>query len=232
MRAARKKAEELTRWIPLPEENGIFNYILWASAWSRRDLESVLSHFADDAVFEDRTFSRSAAGKAELRRLISHLFHSWDLDIRILAARFDPAQQEVELEWTRSGRRMPGSGNVTIDLHPSLPLAPKSKAHIRGVIRILWDYAMWRGEVSTQRNPMELVTVRDASKRKWQPRSLTVEEFRAFAGNLSQPFHTSCAALCLPRASDQRMSWAEMGGRGLAQQQVASGAWHRGTAGR
>lgn len=42
----------------------------------------------------------------------------------------------------------------------SLPLAPKSKAHIRGMLRVLWDYAMWRGDVSTQRNPVELVTVR------------------------------------------------------------------------
>src|SRR5690348_16028554 len=48
----------------------------------------------------------------------------------------------------------------------SLSLAPKSRAHIRGVLSVLWDYAMWRGDVPTQRNPMELVTVMGASKRK------------------------------------------------------------------
>ena len=26
----------------------------------------------------------------------------------------------------------------------SLPLAPKSKVHIRGLVRALWDFAMWR----------------------------------------------------------------------------------------
>ena len=37
----------------------------------------------------------------------------------------------------------------------SLPLAPKSKAHIRGVLRNLWDFAAWSGEVPReQRNSM------------------------------------------------------------------------------
>src|SRR4051812_26260426 len=72
----------------------------------------------------------------------------------------------------------------------TLALAPKSKAHIRGVLSLLWDYAMWRGSVPTQRNPMELVTVRGATKRKRHPRSLTVEEFRRFAQNMREPFRT------------------------------------------
>jgi hypothetical protein len=60
----------------------------------------------------------------------------------------------------------------------SLALAPKSKSHVRAMLHVLWDYAMWRGDVPTQRNPMELVTVKGASKRTRVPRSLTVEEFR------------------------------------------------------
>jgi len=78
----------------------------------------------------------------------------------------------------------------------TLALAPKSKAHIRGVLSVLWDYAMWRGDVPTQRNPMELVTVKGATKRKRQPRSLTVEEFRSFAKYLGEPFRT-IALLCI-----------------------------------
>jgi integrase len=78
----------------------------------------------------------------------------------------------------------------------TLALAPKSKAHIRGVLSLLRDYAMWRGEVPTQRNPMELVTIRGATKRKRQPRSLRVDEFRLFAQNLAEPFHT-IALLCV-----------------------------------
>jgi integrase len=78
----------------------------------------------------------------------------------------------------------------------SLMLAPKSKVHIRGVISILWDFAMWRGDVPTQRNPMELVTIKHATKRTRKPRSLTVEEFQRFIQHLSEPFRTM-ALLCV-----------------------------------
>ncbi len=61
----------------------------------------------------------------------------------------------------------------------SLTLAPKSKLHIRGLLSILWDYAMWRGDVPTQRNPMELVTIKSASQRVRKPRSLTTEQFQS-----------------------------------------------------
>jgi len=72
----------------------------------------------------------------------------------------------------------------------SLPLAPKSKAHIRGLLRSLWEYAMWRGDVPVQRNPMELVTIQGASKRIRQPRSLTVREFQMLLEHLEEPFRT------------------------------------------
>lgn len=58
-------------------------------------------------------------------------------------------------------------------------LAPKSKQHIRGGISILWDYAMWAGILPTQRNPMELVAVKNASKRVRKPRSLDDQQFQA-----------------------------------------------------
>jgi integrase len=48
----------------------------------------------------------------------------------------------------------------------SLPLAPKSRVAIRGLLGILWDFAMWRGNVPTQRNPMELVTIKGGTKRQ------------------------------------------------------------------
>ena len=61
----------------------------------------------------------------------------------------------------------------------TLSLAPKSKLHIRGAISVLWDYAMWRGDAPVQRNPMELVSVKGASKRIRKPRSLSDAEFHA-----------------------------------------------------
>ena len=78
----------------------------------------------------------------------------------------------------------------------SLALAPKSKVHIRGLVRVLWDFAMWRCDVPIQRNPMELVTIKGASKRTRQPRSLTVEEFQKLAKQLEEPFH-AIALVCM-----------------------------------
>ncbi len=78
----------------------------------------------------------------------------------------------------------------------SLNLAPKSKAHVRRMLRVLWDYAMWRGDVTTQRNPIELVTVKGATKRTREPRNLTVEEFRKFVQELAEPLRT-IALLCV-----------------------------------
>jgi integrase len=57
---------------------------------------------------------------------------------------------------------------------------------------------MWRGDAPTQRNPMELVTLKAATKRRRQPRSLTVEEFRSFTDNLIEPFRTiALLSVCL-----------------------------------
>jgi integrase len=78
----------------------------------------------------------------------------------------------------------------------SLALAPKSKVHIRGLVRILWDFAMWRGDVPVQRNPMELVAIKGATKRTRQPRSLTVEEFQQLVQELAEPFRTM-AVVCV-----------------------------------
>ena len=61
----------------------------------------------------------------------------------------------------------------------TLLLAPKSKAHIRGLLSVLWDYAMWRSNIPMQRNPMELVFINDVSKRVRKARSLNVEEFHS-----------------------------------------------------
>jgi integrase len=95
----------------------------------------------------------------------------------------------------------------------SLTLAAKSKAHIRGVLRILWDFAMWRGDLPTQRNPMELVTIKGATKRTRQPRSLTVEEFKKFAQCLSEPFRTMalvCVCLGLRISECLALKWADV----------------------
>lgn len=72
----------------------------------------------------------------------------------------------------------------------SLTLSPKSKAEIRALLRILWNFAMWADAVPVQRNPMELVRVKGATKRTRKPRSLTVDEFQKFVAKLAEPFRT------------------------------------------
>src|ERR1035437_896983 len=51
----------------------------------------------------------------------------------------------------------------------TLDLAPRSKASIRFMIGLLWDFAMWRGDLPTGRNPMSLVTIPGATKRTRKP---------------------------------------------------------------
>lgn len=89
----------------------------------------------------------------------------------------------------------------------SLELAPKSKVHIRGLLHTLWDYAMWRRDVPTQRNPMELVEVKNASKRMQKPRTMTIEEFHRLAAILTEPYRTmATVAVCLG------LRWSELVG--------------------
>jgi integrase len=87
----------------------------------------------------------------------------------------------------------------------SLKLAPKSKVHVRGLLHVLWDYAMWRGDVPTQRNPMELVQIRNGSRRLSKPRTMTIEEFHRLSGILTEPYRTmAIVAVCLG------LRWSEM----------------------
>jgi integrase len=95
----------------------------------------------------------------------------------------------------------------------SLALAPKSKVHIRGLIRALWDFAMWRGDVPTQRNPMELVTIKGATKRMKQPRSLTVEEFQRLVEQLEEPFRIMalvCVCFGLRISECLALKWSDV----------------------
>jgi integrase len=78
----------------------------------------------------------------------------------------------------------------------SLTLAPKSRGHIRGILRSLWNFAMWKQAIPMQVNPISLVTVKGASKRRRQPRSLTVEQFQKLSTELHEP-HRTIALVCI-----------------------------------
>lgn len=79
-----------------------------------------------------------------------------------------------------------------------LELSPKSKSHVRNLLRTLIEFAMWCGLVEIQRNPIDLVVVKGATKRIRKPRSLTVEEFQKLQRFLKPPFDTmALLAVCL-----------------------------------
>jgi len=112
-----------------------------------------------------------------------------------------------------------------------LNLSPKSRVHIRTLIRELWDLAMWAGHVPVERNPMELVTVRGATKRTRKPRSLTVEEFQKFIRHLEEPFRTLalvCVCFGLRVSECLALKWSDVDWldgklrveRGIVRQQV------------
>jgi integrase len=95
----------------------------------------------------------------------------------------------------------------------SLPLSPKSRSHIKGLIDGLWDFAMWRGDIPTQRNPMELVAIEGVSKRKRVPRSLTVEEFQSFFKQLFGPFRMAaliCVSFGLRISECLALKWSDI----------------------
>jgi integrase len=95
----------------------------------------------------------------------------------------------------------------------SLDLAPRSLTGIRGMLRTLWEFAMWSGSVATQRNPMELVTIKGASKRIRQPRSLAVDEFQKLIQHLGEPFRTMalvCVCFGLRISECLALKWSDV----------------------
>jgi|1186.fasta_scaffold88961_1 integrase len=76
----------------------------------------------------------------------------------------------------------------------SLPLAPKSKTHVRNMMHLLYQNAR-RWEL-TEKNPIEFV--RQSSRRVSIPRVLTAEEVQLLLSQLVEPFRTMVmVAVCL-----------------------------------
>lgn len=78
----------------------------------------------------------------------------------------------------------------------SLPLSPKSKSHVRNMLYMLMDFAMWCGAIELTRNPIELVVVKGATKRVRKPRCLTVKQFQKLRAELHEP-HRTLALVCV-----------------------------------
>ncbi len=79
-----------------------------------------------------------------------------------------------------------------------LDLSPKSRSHVRNLLRALMEFAMWCGILDVTRNPIDLVVVKGATQRIRKPRSLTVEQFQRLSAFLKTPFNTmALVSVCL-----------------------------------
>jgi integrase len=84
-----------------------------------------------------------------------------------------------------------------IDWLKSLSLAPKTKAHLKRMLHLLFERAMLWELVDVNRNPLDLVRVKGGSKREKQPTVLTPEEFQELAAELEEPYRVmAILAMC------------------------------------
>ncbi len=94
-----------------------------------------------------------------------------------------------------------------------LELAPKTKAHIRSLMHLIFKCAERWGLIEMGKNPITYVRVKGGSKRLKRPRVLTVEEFSDFLPYLSEPYRTMVlVAQCLGlRVSEiMGLQWADI----------------------
>lgn len=94
-----------------------------------------------------------------------------------------------------------------------LPLSPKSKTHVRSLMHMLVDFAMWAGMLEVSRNPISLVRNVGATRRTRKTRSLTVEQFRALLKELQEPFATmALLSVCLGLRISEALAlkWADV----------------------
>ena len=72
----------------------------------------------------------------------------------------------------------------------NLPMAPKSKAHIRSVMHLMFECATRWELFNEQRNPIALVRIKGGSKRRQRPIVLTVDQFELVVATLREPYRT------------------------------------------
>lgn len=79
----------------------------------------------------------------------------------------------------------------------SVPLSPKTRGQVRALLHLLFERAMLWGLIELQRNPIELVRIKDTSKRQRRPQILAPENFQKLTGTLREPYRTmAIVAMC------------------------------------
>lgn len=199
-RAARHK----TGSIVFDRRRKTWNYLWWEQGQRRSRLIGTLQQYrTKGAAWEAAKASQPAPDTPTVQT---------GTTVSAIAARYESERLPSRFSTARMYRSwlhnhiLPKWGESQItDLRPreielwlrSQSLSPKSKAHIRAMLRIIVDYAMWCGVMNVSRNPIELVVVKGVTKRTRQPRSLTVEEFQKLVMKLEEPFRTmALMAVC------------------------------------
>jgi integrase len=94
-----------------------------------------------------------------------------------------------------------------------LPLAPKSRTHVRSLLHGLMEFAMFAGVIELGRNPISLVRNVGATQKVRPARNLTVEQFHALLKELREPFGTMallCACLGLRISECLGLMWRDV----------------------
>lgn len=95
----------------------------------------------------------------------------------------------------------------------SLPYAPKTKSHIKGVMRQVFEYAMLCDLFDAQRNPMDFVRIERGTMRQTEPRVLTPAEFSTLLQLLPSVVHqnmvTVAVCLGLRRSELMGLKWSD-----------------------
>jgi len=91
--------------------------------------------------------------------------------------------------------------------------APKTKAHIRDIMRCVFDFAMANGIIPLERNPLELIKIKGASKWVKPKRVLTYIEWERFIAEVTaEPQRTAiitCLCLGIRRAEIWGLKWSD-----------------------
>ncbi|MCU1286369.1 MAG: site-specific recombinase, phage integrase family [Acidobacteriales bacterium] len=143
-----------------------------------------------DAYIADDLPERHSTRRGYLAKLQNHIRPKWD-GVNMLSV--TPAEFETWLK--------------------GLQLSGKSKCHLRSLMHILFDSAMRRGWMKTERNPMALVRIAGATVKKKTRRGITLMQWKLLLSELSwEPLKTmavTCACLGLRCSELFGLKWGD-----------------------
>jgi len=203
-----KRARHKQGSVVCDKRRRVWNYLFCENGVRRTKLIGSLRDFPTKAAAWQAAESfRQMAVNEPITQ--THTTHT----IRELAQRYQSERMPSRSETSRVCRSwlcnhiLPQWGDKSItDIQPravelwlcQLDLSPKSRSHVRNLLRALIEFAMWCGVLDIARNPIDLVVVKGVTKRIRKPRSLTVEQFRRLSAFLKTPFSTmALVSVCL-----------------------------------